>query len=74
MKEILEKHDYQHIGESIELWNNNNEFFMIQDYDVEELQSSLDETKNFLSLKRTNNEFKTFKKQKIFLLVKRRIS
>ena len=62
MKEILEKHDYQHIGESIELWNNNNEFFMIQDYDVEELQSSLDETKNFFTCQKTNQLISEFEK------------
>ena len=62
MKEILEKHDYQHIGEIIELWNNNNEFFMIQDYDVEELQSSLDETKNFFTCQKTNQLISEFEK------------
>ena len=62
IKKILEKHDYQHIGESIELWNNNNEFFMIQDYDVEELQSSLDETNNFFTCKKTNQLISEFEK------------
>ena len=37
-------------------------FFMIQDYDVEELQSSLDETKNFFTCQKTNQLISEFEK------------
>lgn len=62
IKQVLEKHDYQHIGGSIELWSNNNEFFIIQDYDVEELQSSRDITINFFTCDKINQLIHEFEK------------
>ncbi|MCO4491228.1 hypothetical protein Si103_01870 [Streptococcus infantarius subsp. infantarius] len=62
IKQVLEKHDYQHIGGSIELWSNNNEFFIIQDYDVEELQSSCDIMINFFTCDKINQLIHEFEK------------
>ncbi|MEG3342845.1 ABC-three component system middle component 1 [Streptococcus suis] len=62
IKQILEKHDYQHIGGNVELWSNNNEFFIIQDYDVEELQSSRDITINFFTSDKINQLIHEFEK------------
>jgi hypothetical protein len=62
MKKILEKDDYQCIDQGIELWNNNNEFFIIQEYDVEELESSGDKTQNFFTCEKTNQLISEFEK------------
>lgn len=62
VKQVLEKHDYQHMGRSIELWSNNNEFFLIQDYDVEELQSTRDITINFFVCDKINQLIHEFEK------------
>ena len=62
MKKILEKDDYHCIDQGIELWNNNNEFFIIQEYDVEELESSGDKTQNFFTCEKTNQLISEFEK------------
>ena len=62
MKKILEKDDYQCIDQGIELWNNNNEFFIIQEYDVKELESSGDKTQNFFTCEKTNQLISEFEK------------
>lgn len=62
IKQVLENYDYQHFGRSIDLWSNNNEFFIIQDYDVEELQSSRDIKINFFTCDKTNQIIHEFEK------------
>lgn len=62
MKEILENHDYKLIDKSVDLWSNNNEFFIIQDYDVEELQSSQNILLNFFTCEKNNQLISKFEK------------
>ncbi|WP_260318736.1 ABC-three component system middle component 1 [Lactococcus lactis] len=79
IKQIFEKNDYHQHDNIIELWKNSNEFFILQEYDKEELQSSSQIDENFFTCEQTNNivsEFEKIKDNKIkkntslFIIVK----
>ncbi|MFK4894743.1 ABC-three component system middle component 1 [Lactococcus petauri] len=68
IKQILEKYDYHKYSEIIELWKNSNEFFILQEYDKEVLQSSSENEENFFTCEQTNrivSEFEKIKDNKI---------
>lgn len=62
IKGILEKYDYHQYSDNIKLWNNSNEFFLIQEYDVEELESSSEVMLNFFTCKKTEQLISEFEK------------
>ena len=62
IKGILEKYDYHQYSDNIKLWNNSNEFFLIQEYVVEELESSSEVMLNFFTCKKTEQLISEFEK------------
>ena len=62
IKGILEKYDYHQYSDNIKLWNNSNEFVLIQEYDVEELESSSEVMLNFFTCKKTEQLISEFEK------------
>jgi hypothetical protein len=62
IKQVLENHDYHSYIEVIEFWKNSNEFFLIQEYDKEILQSNVKKNLNFFTCEQTDKLVYEFEK------------
>ena len=68
IKQVLENNNYHSYFDVIKFWKNSNEFFLIQEYDKEMLQSNIEKNVNFFTCKQTDKlvyDFEKIQNQKI---------